>query len=135
VAPALALRVTWKEPMAVTHAVTAAGQADDELATLVKLRAHEEELNRRLEEARRAAEARRFGAREAAAHLDAQAEADCREELARLRQERVRQLETVLAAVRDETTQHLAGLARRAAANRGRALARLLAAVTGSGTP
>lgn len=119
----------------MTDTVTAAGQADDELATLTKLRVHEQELTRRLEEARRAAAACLFGAREAAARLDTQAEADCREELARLRQERARHLETVLAAVRDETAQQVAMLAPRAAANRGRALARLLAAVTGSGTP
>lgn len=111
------------------------GQADDELATLAKLRAHEEELNNRLQEARRAAAARLFAVRETVAHLEAQAEADSREELAHLRQERARQLETELAAVRDEKARQIAALTRRAAANRGRALARLLAAVTGSETP
>ncbi len=48
-------RVTWKERIAVKDATTSAGQADDELATLAKLRTHELELNRRLEEARRTA--------------------------------------------------------------------------------
>ena len=118
----------------MTDVVTTGNQADDELATLARLRADEQELNRRLEEARRAAEVRLSGAREAAARIEAQAEADCREELARLRQQRAQQLETVLAAVRKETAQRVAALAHRAAANQGRTLARFLAAITGSGT-
>ncbi|OFW48690.1 MAG: hypothetical protein A3G77_14400 [Acidobacteria bacterium RIFCSPLOWO2_12_FULL_68_19] len=103
--------------------------------TLARLRAHEQELSRRLEEARRAAETRLFEAREAASRVEALAEADCRQELARLRNEQAQRLGAALDGVSEETTERLGGLARRAAANRDRVLARLLAAVTGSGTP
>lgn len=121
--------------MTVTGTVTAASPVDDELTTVARLRAHEQELSRRLAQARQAAEARVFDAREAAARVEALAEADSRQELARLRQERARQLEAVLAAAREETAQQVAALVRRAAAKRERVLTRLLAAVTGSGTP
>lgn len=116
-------------------AATAIPPADDELATVARLSAHEQELSRRLEEARRAAETRVFEAREAASRVEALAEADARQEVARLRSERAHQLGAVLDGVRDETAQQIALVARRAAANRDRVLARLLAIVTGSGTP
>lgn len=109
--------------------------ADDELATVARLRAHEEELSRRLEQARRAADARVFEAREVAARIEALADADCRQEIARLRDERARQLGAVLEGIRDETARHVAIVARRAAANGEAALERLLAVVTGSATP
>lgn len=109
--------------------------ADDELDTLARLRAHEQELSRRLGEARRAAETRVFEAREAAARAEALAEADCRQELARLRSEQAHRLGAALEGVLDETAQRVAMLARHAAANRERVLARLLAVITGSGTP
>lgn len=121
--------------------VTAPGRADllhppdDELAAVARLRAHEEELGRRLAGARRAAEARVFDARQAAAQADALAEADRRQEIARLRSQRERELGAVLEAVRDETAQHIADAARRAAANREHVLRRLLAVVTGTATP
>ena len=118
----------------MTDAMITAGRADDELATLAKLGADEQELRRRLEDARREAEARLIDAREAAARLKAQAEADCREELARLRQERTQRLETELATVREETTKQMAALLRCATANRRRTLDRLVADVTGSAT-
>jgi vacuolar-type H+-ATPase subunit H len=103
--------------------------------TLARLRVHEQEFSRRLEEARRAAETRVFEAREAAARVEALAEADCRQELARLRIEQARRLGAELDGLREETTQQILRLGRRAAANRERVLARLLAVVTGSGTP
>jgi hypothetical protein len=109
--------------------------ADDELATVARLRAHEEELGRRLSEARLAAEARVSGAREAAARAGMLAEADRRQEIARLRSQRERELGAVLEAVRDETAQQIAIAARRAATNREHVMTRLLAAVTGTPTP
>lgn len=117
-----------------TDAVTAEGPAD-ELSTLARLGAHEQELSRRLEEARRVAEARLAAAREEAARLKAHAEAECADELSQLRQERARELEAALTAIRDETAQQVEALARRAAANRERALARLVTAITSSGAP
>ena len=119
--------------MTPTGAADAVDPADDELATVARLRAHEEELSRRLEEARRTAEARVFDAREAAARAEALAEADCRQEVARLRDERERQLGAVLDGVRDETAQQIALAVARAAANREQVLARLLAVVAGQG--
>lgn len=121
--------------MAVRGAADAVRQADDELATVARLRAHEQELSRRLAEARRAAEARVFDAREAAAHVETLAEADSRQEVARLRSERAHQLGAALDGVRDETAQQTALVTSRAAANRERVLARLLAVVTGGGAP
>lgn len=121
--------------MSVRGVATAVPPADDELATVARLRAHEQELSRRLEEARRAAETRAFEAREAASRVEALAEADARQEVARLRSERAHQLGAVLDGIRDETAQQVAIVARRAAANRETVLARLLAIVTGSGTP
>ena len=108
---------------------------DDELATVARLRAQEQELSRRLEEARRAAETRVFEAREAASRVDALAEADSRQEVARLRHERAGQLGAVLDGIRDETAQQTALVVRRATAGREKVLARLLAVVTGNGTP
>lgn len=116
-------------------AATTGPPADDELATVARLSAHEQELSRRLEDARRAAGTRVFEAREAASRVEALAEADARQEVARLRSERAHQLGAVLDGVRDETAEQIALVARRAAANRDRVLARLLAIVTGSGTP
>jgi vacuolar-type H+-ATPase subunit H len=118
-----------------TRATTTRLPADDEQDTLVRLRTHEQELSRRLEEARRAAEARIFEAREAAARADTLAEADCREEVARLRIERAHQLGAALDGVRAEATQQTLTLARHAAANRERVLARLLTVVIGGGPP
>jgi hypothetical protein len=123
------------------RSVTATGEArplhpaDDELSTVTRLRAQEEELGRRLAEARRAAEARVFDAREAAARAETLAEADRRQEIARLRSQRERELGAVLDAVRNETAQQIAMAARRAAANREHVLSRLLAVVTGTATP
>lgn len=119
----------------VTDSKTGAGESNDELATLARLRDYEQELSRRLEEAKREAETRLSDAREAAARLEAQEDADRGTELARLRGERARHVETELAAVRDETARQVATLTHRAAVNRERALARLVAAVSASGTP
>lgn len=109
--------------------------ADDDLAVVARLKAHEEELSHRLREARRAAEARVFDAREAVARLEALAEANCRQEVARLRDERERQLGVALDAVREETARQIALVTERAAANRQRVLNRLLGVVTGGGPP
>jgi len=121
--------------VAQIDAASMSHQADDELATVARLRAYEQELSRRLDEARGAAEARVFAAREAAARVEALAEADCRHDVARLRDERARRLGALLETVRDETAQQVALAARRAVANREQVLNRLLAVVTGSGTP
>lgn len=107
----------------------------DEQETLARLREDELALDRRLEEARQAAQARVAAAREEAARLRAQAEADLREELAHLRDERARELAAALAAVREETVQEVEALRRRAEANREAALAIVLGAVAGTATP
>jgi vacuolar-type H+-ATPase subunit H len=109
--------------------------ADDDLAVVSRLKAHEEELSRRLREARQVAEARVFDAREAAARLEALEEANRRQEIARLRDERERQLGVALDGVRDDTARQIAFVTERAAANRQRVLLRLLGVVIGSGTP
>ncbi len=117
--------------MTVRGAAAAVPPVDDELATVARLRAHEQELSRRLDEARRAAAARVFDAREAAARAEALAEADCRQEITRLRHERASQLGAVLDGIRDETAQQMATVGHRAAVNQETVVARLLAVVTG----
>jgi hypothetical protein len=121
--------------MLTTNVTTAEDSNDDELTTLARLRAHEQELGMRLDEARRATQARVADTRQAAIRLRTEADAEYAKDLARLRLERTQQLEDALAAVRSETARRVAKVSRHGAANRERALARLLAAVGGSGEP
>ena len=121
--------------MLTTNVTTAEDSNDDELTTLARLRAHEQQLGMRLEEARRAAQARVADTRQAAIRLKTEADAECASDLARLRQERAQQLDDALTAVRKETARLVAEVSRRGAANKEQALARLLAAVGGSGEP
>jgi hypothetical protein len=121
--------------MLTTNVTTAEDSNEDELTTLARLRAHEQQLGVRLDEARCAVQARVADTREAAIRLRTEEEAECARDLARLRQERAQQLDDALTAVRKETTRRVAEVSRRGAANKERALARLLAAVGGGREP
>jgi vacuolar-type H+-ATPase subunit H len=115
--------------------MTTAASSANELETLARLREDELALDRRLETARQDAETRLAAAHREAARLEAQAEADLREELASLGRERARELDATLAAAREETARRLTALRRQAEANREATLAFLLGTVAGSKTP
>lgn len=103
----------------------------DEVEALAKLREYELELDRQLEWAREQAKAQVEQARQEAALLREQAEAELEEELTRFRGERALELERALTTIREETERRVETLREQAGANRERALALLLARVLG----
>lgn len=107
----------------------------DEAEALARLREHERELDRQLEDARQEATGLLVEARRAAEHLSEEAEAALREEVEHLRQRASRDLESALAAVQDETGRRIEALRREAERNREQALAWLLCRVAGRDTP
>ena len=107
----------------------------DEAEALARLREHERELDRQLEDARREAAAREAEARQGAEALREHAEAELVEKVERLRQEASRELERALADLRTETGRKVEAVCRQAELNRERTLAWLLSRVAGRGTP
>lgn len=107
----------------------------DEAEALARLREHERELDRQLEDARREAAGRETEARQGAERLRERAEAELVEEVERLRQEASRELERALADLRAETGRKVEAVCRQAELNRQRTLAWLLSRVAGRDTP
>jgi hypothetical protein len=112
-----------------------AGEPSDEAASLARLADHERKLDRRLDEARREANALLADARRQAEAAKREAEATLAEELERLRRDHAQRLGRSLAAIRDQTAARCAEVRQRAARNRERVLDFLLACVAGKDAP
>ena len=107
----------------------------DEAEALARLREHERELDRQLEDARQEVAGLMAEARQEAERLRESAEAELLQEVERLQQEASRELERALGAVRDETRRRVEVLCHQAEQNRAPALAFCLSRVTGRDTP
>ena len=106
-----------------------------EAEALARLREHERELDRQLEDARQEATGRETQARQGAERLRESAEAELIEEVERLRQDASGELERALADLRTETGRKVEAVCRQAELNQERAVAWLLSRVAGRGTP
>jgi vacuolar-type H+-ATPase subunit H len=107
----------------------------DEAEALARLREHERELDRRLEDARGEVAGLLAEARQAVERLREDGAAELRQEVERLRQEASRERQRLLAGVRDETGRRIEALREQAARNRDEALAWLLSRVAGRVAP
>jgi vacuolar-type H+-ATPase subunit H len=108
---------------------------DGEAEALVKLREHEHDLDCRLEDARREAEAILAEVRREAERLKERAKAELRGAVERLHQEQARQVEQALAAIQEENRRRGRALRHQAELNREQAVAWLVSRVTGSDLP
>ncbi len=106
-----------------------------EAEALVRLREHEHELDRRLEEARQKAKGLLAEAGQEAERLKERAEAELVEAVELLRQEQAREIERALAAIQEEAGRRGQALRRQAELNRERVLAWLIPRVTGRDAP
>jgi vacuolar-type H+-ATPase subunit H len=109
--------------------------ADGEEEALLGLRQHEQELDRRLAEARNEAKDLLDEAAREAECLQERAKAELAEAVTRLRQEQAQELERAVAAIHEDAGRRRQALSLQAALNRERVLAWLLARVTGRDPP
>jgi len=107
----------------------------DEAEALARLREHERELDRQLEDARQEAAGRETEARQGAERLRQSAEAELSKEVERLGLEASGELERALADLRTETGRKVEAVSRQAELNRERTVAWLLSRVAGRDTP
>lgn len=104
----------------------------DEIEALVRLSEHELALDHQLDLARKEAQELLARVRQDVDRLRAEAKVKLREELDRLRRERARELEAAIGATQREIQSTIGALSGVARANRERALAFLVARVTGA---
>lgn len=102
-----------------------------EVEALARLREHEHELDRRLDNARQDAKELLAEAGREARRLKERAETELLGAVERLRQEQARELTRALAAVQEETARRCEALRRQADLNRERVLVWLTSRVTG----
>ncbi len=107
----------------------------EEALALAKLRAHEQELDIRLSEARVAAQEILARAAEKAAALIEQAERDLTTQLAHVREEKDREREAVVERTRHAVAERVQAIARAAAEHKEEILAKLLNLIAGGPGP